>query len=77
MIDYQSAPNGRAWCFVFQYPNKKKAMFGTVYVRNDAPHQEIEAACIECWAEVFPFDCPPIVKLLPGQAVFLPEEVTT
>jgi len=74
MVNYSDSPNGRAWCYQFQFPGKKPGMAGTVYARLHAPHHELEAQCRKHWQEVFPdtLQCP-IVKLVPGALVFMPE----
>lgn len=43
---------------------------------SEVPTHELgalEAECALAWAKVFPFKCPPIVKLVPGQVVFIGE----
>lgn len=67
-------PDGRAWCYVFQYPEKKPCMAGTVLIRLGAPDHEIHAACHEHWRGIFPFDPAPIIKLVPGSLVFIEEK---
>ncbi len=75
MVDYDQQPNGRAWCYTFQFKGKLPAMAGTVFVRMNAPHQEVEAECLKHWRRIFPdnLECP-LVQLVPGMLVFLPEK---
>lgn len=70
MIASRSPSAARAWCYHFQFEGKAPALAGTVFIRTDAPHHEIEAACQEHWRSIFPFDPPPITKLVPGMIVF-------
>lgn len=68
--------DGRAWCFEFQYEGKAPCFMGTAFVRLGAQHHEIEVACWKLWESIFPADLrrPRLMKLIPGQIVFLPED---
>jgi hypothetical protein len=74
MIGHEDQPNGRAWCYAFQFPGKKEALCGTVFVRLRATNQEIEEECRKHWRGIFPnnLECP-LVNLVPGSLVFVEE----
>ena len=72
MIAYKDQPDGRAYCYTFQFKGKEIALAGTVIVRKGATEQEIEAECHKHWRKIFPdnLDCP-LVNFVPGALVFM------
>lgn len=74
-----SAPK-RAWCAVYQWPDRKPFLFGTAFVRANAPLQEVDAELrkefARMWGEILPAGVPlPELKdLRPGQLWFAADE---
>jgi repressor LexA len=69
--------NGRAWSAKCQWKGAAEPFwFGTVFVRLNAPHQEIEAEVKATIRTILPPDVrpPDIVELAPGTIVFMPED---
>lgn len=70
----------RAWCAVYQWPGRKKFLFGTAWLRHDAPMHEVEAEVArefaKAWGEILPdgWEQPKLLDLRPGMLVFVPEK---
>ncbi len=70
----------RSWCGVYQWPDKKPFLLGSISVRSEGTLQEVEKA-VEAefdrvWGEILPDDVPrpKLLNLRPGAIWFVPED---
>ncbi len=72
----------RPWVGEYQWPGKDKFLFGTVWLRADAPDHEVTAELAKKfqrnWMSILPDNVPlpNLINYRPGAIVFVPVEET-
>lgn len=71
-LNYADVCDGRAWIVEIVFPGKKAVWCGNVFAPREAKEMEVERIAAAKASEHLP-DGFKIIKLIPGQIVWLPE----